>query len=168
MTPELVELLAPQVYVVRLPIHFENIFAVLMGRGGALRALRGGSCFLVLAACWLCDLSCLLCIICSVLFQRWENLVKRKFKSIIKHPWHDLLQKLARLLQRRISINLNQPRLHIIVNHEVIAQDFETEAPILFVDFLPRRDQRHLNDRHDLCSRKLVKVYTCLCLRLLE
>lgn len=85
--------------------------------------------------------------------------VQRQLEGIVEHARKQLAQECARLLQAWIRIDLDQPRAHVFVYHEVVAQDLESvllevRVQSAVVDTL----QRHQNDLENLIIIYFVEV----------
>lgn len=61
-----------------------------------------------------------------LLSGRREHFVKCQLKGIIQHSRQQHRKKGRRLLNTRISIDLDEPELGIFVKHEVVTEDLET------------------------------------------
>ncbi len=64
-------------------------------------------------------------------------MVERNFKRIVKHARDKLLQQRRRLFQTWVSVDLDEPRFQISVDHEVIAQNLKAEASVVLIELEP-------------------------------
>jgi hypothetical protein len=76
----------------------------------------------------------------SIRFLIWpficEYLINSELKGIVEHSWNELTKQLTRTLKARILIDFNEPHFHFLINDEIQTEDFETEFPMILIDFL--------------------------------
>ena len=89
----------------------------------------------------------------------WEQLIDSQLKCVIKHPWHQHPEELVALLKTWVCINLNQPWIEKVIDHEIIAKNLEAEFSIVFIHLLTNRRQSQLHDRHHPLPQNTVKVH---------
>ena len=89
----------------------------------------------------------------------WEQLVNCQLECIIKHPWYQYPEEFVTLLETWICVDLDQPRIEEVVNHEIVPKDLEAELSIILVHFLTDRCQGELHDWHHSLPQYSVEVY---------
>ena len=60
-----------------------------------------------------------------------EGDIDCELQHVFDHAWQQAFEQLARLLQARVRVHFDQPRVELLVEDEVIAEEFEAElAPV--------------------------------------
>lgn len=66
---------------------------------------------------------------------RREDWVDRNLNSVFNHRRNDPRDVWTGQLQTRIRVDLDQPWMHILVNHEIISEDLEGKLASILVQF---------------------------------
>lgn len=82
-----------------------------------------------------------------VLLLVWENNIQGQFKGIIDHSCQELFEQGGSFLETRISVDLDQPRLQIIIDHKVVSKYLEAVSLAVRIQLVPRFDA--LETHHD-------------------
>lgn len=139
---ELVEVVAPQILLVRVPVNPESQVLLLLRR---------------LAPSLVSHLVLLVNFqVCNGRIQ----LVQSHLESIVKQTGYQLLQQGARLFETRVRVDLNEPRLALLIYHEVVPENLKAILAVLFVYLESGCDQRQLNNGHDVFAYQLVEVHS--------
>ena len=67
---------------------------------------------------------------------RFVYLVYRQFESVVYHPGQQHLQNIRALFKTRVCICLDQPRVELSINDEIIAKYLEAFFPLVGVQLL--------------------------------
>ena len=65
-----------------------------------------------------------------------KYLINSKAECIIEHSRDQTLQQWRRLLDARIGVDLDEPRIALVVEHEIIAEYFEAVTSFMLIDLL--------------------------------
>jgi hypothetical protein len=93
-----------------------------------------------------------------VLLLAPEHLVHREEEGVVEHAGEEFLEDRRGLFDAWVGVDLNEPRVAVLIEHEVIAKHLKAKAAFLLVDFLPHAQSTDLNDGFNLVH-KLVIVF---------
>ena len=68
-----------------------------------------------------------------VLRLHFKYLIYGQREGIVEHPRQQLLQHRRRFFNARVSINLNQPRIALLINHEIVAKYLKAVASLMLI-----------------------------------
>jgi hypothetical protein len=80
----------------------------------------------------------------SRILQR-EHQVNRQLQTVVDHPWKKLFQEAARLLETRICIDLNKPRIEVLVKNKVITKELHAVLAVVGIYLALNRPHRVLD-----------------------
>lgn len=69
-------------------------------------------------------------------FEGRKNHVQRQFERVVKHTGHQCAQPLVGLLETGVGVDLDEPGVQLLVDHEVVAKDLEAVLPTVLVQLL--------------------------------
>jgi hypothetical protein len=67
-----------------------------------------------------------------------EVLVDGEFEHVVEHAGDEDFEDLGALLDAGVRVHLDQPRVEVLVQDEVVPEQLETPSPLLRVQDLPR------------------------------